>query len=146
MLLKAEYSVPRLWADQIPSLLEMFVGIICACMPAASHTYHHHLRSYESLKKDLNFRYGSLGLKGRSTEFSFPESRSHDIHTSRSVHEGYFSFDTPEHSIPVPAKSVQTSFRNEDTHGPDHGGIHLTYELQQNSASTPPHTARWTAV
>ena len=123
----------------------MFVGIVCACMPAAAHTCHRHLPSYDSLKKTLQSRYRSLGLKGPSTYPSFPESTSNGIKTSRSVHEGYVSLEAPEIPMPVPAKSLGTSFiHRENTGNLSHDGIHLTYEMQQTSNLAPTRTGQQT--
>ena len=140
-----------LQTDQGPSLLEMFVGIICACMPAAVHICHHYLPSYDSLKENLQIRYRSLALKHRSTDPSFPESTSHGIKTSRSVHEGYVNLERPELPMPVPVKSLWTkslwTFAHPGSPGDfDHDGIPLTYEMQQKSTSPTTNTGRRTAV
>ena len=124
----------------------MFVGVICACMPAAAHTCHRHLPSYGSLKKNLPIRYRSLGLKDRSTGPSFPESTSHGIKTSRSVHEGYVSLEAPRLPMPVPAKSLRTFIHRGNTDDLDHDGIDLTYEMLQTSTLPPMSTGQWTAV
>ena len=126
--------------------LEIFAGIICACMPAAAHTCHRHLPSYDSLKKNLQVRYRSLGLKDRSKDPSFPESTSHGIKTSRSVHEGYVNLETHELPMAVPAKSLSTFIHRGSPDDVDHDGIHLTYEMQQTSALPPTSTGGWTAV
>ena len=124
----------------------MFAGIICACMPAAAHTCHHHLPSYDSLKKNLQIRYRSFGLKDRSTDPSFPESTSHGIKTSRSVHEGYVGPETPRLLLPVPTKSLRTFIHRGNTDNLDHDGIHTTYEMQHTSTLPPTSTGQWTAV
>ena len=124
----------------------MFVGIICACMPAAAQIYHRHLPSYESWKKNLKIRYRSLGLKDRSTDLSFPESTSFNIKTSRSIHEGYVNLEAPEFPMPVTAKSLRTFIHRGSPDDVDHDGIHFTYEMQQTSTLTPTSTGRRTAI
>ena len=143
---RLKFSVSNWRIDQDPSLLEMFVGIICACMPAAANTCHRHLPSYDSLKKNLRVHYRLLGRKDRSTGPFFPESTSHAIKTSRSVHEGYVSLDAPQLPMPVPAKSPWTFINRGNTGKFDHDGIHRTYEMQQASTLPPTSTGQWTAV
>lgn len=125
-------------ADDTTSLLEMFVGIICACMPAAAHTCHHHLPSYDSFKNILRSRYGSLQNKLRSYSAfsSLPEDSAHDVGTSRGVHEGYGHGGTMSGRARVAAKPLQT-FVQRGTTADDlnHDGIHLTYEMRQSSTS-----------
>lgn len=132
--------------DQDYSLLEMFVGIICACMPAAANMCHRLLPSYDSLKKNLQTRYRSLDLKSRSTRPSVPKSTSRGIETSRSVHEGYVSLEAPELPMPVPAKSLRTFIHNRSPDDVEHDSIHPTYEMQQTSTLPPRSTGQWTAV
>ena len=115
-------------------------------MPAAAHTCHRHLPSYDSLKKTLQIRYRSLGLKDRSTDHSFPETPSHGIKTSRSVHERYVDLEAPELPMPVPAKSLRTFIHRGSPSDVDHDGIRLTYDMQQTSTVPPTSTGRWTAV
>ena len=135
---------PRMRADWSPSLVEMFVGIMCACMPAAAHTYHHHLRSYESLKQNnLHSRYRPSTSKDHSSKPLSPQSKPHAISTSRGVHEGYVSLDALEPAMPTPhAKSLDTFNRTGSHNDLDHDDIILTYELQQSSTSPPPRTGR----
>lgn len=127
----------------------MFVGIICACMPAAAHTCHHHLPSYDSLRTILRSRYGYLEKKFRGTyrtSSSVPESISHDVKTSRGVYEGYVNLGTLEHSPTVPAKPIQSLVHHGKPEKFNHGGIHLTYEMQQIFASPATHDRGPTAV
>ena len=115
-------------------------------MPAAANTCHRHLPSYDSIKKKLQIRYRSLGLKDRSIDPSFPESTSHGIKTSRSVHEGYVNVEPSELLMPVPAKFLRKLTHRGSPDGSDHNGIQLTYEMQQNSTSPTTDAGRWTAV
>lgn len=127
----------------------MFVGIICACMPAAAHTCHHHLPSYDSIKNILRSHYGSLGQRLRRpnpTSSTVSERNSRDLKTPRGVYEGYVNLGGLDHARPVPAKSLQTFVHNGSPDDFSHDGIHLTYEMQQISASAAPHHQRQTAV
>ena len=115
----------------------MFVGIICACMPAAAHTSHHHLPSYDSIRSILRSRYGSLGQRLRRTyptSSSLPEDSSHEVRTSRGIHEGYINLGTLESGPRVPAKTLQTFVRHGKADDLNNNGIHLTYEMRQSSA------------
>lgn len=139
----------RALADGNPSLLEMFVGIICACMPAASHTWQHHLPSYDSFKYHLRARNGTSGLKlggTNPTPSSFAENNPRDVKTSRGVHEGYVNLDVLGHELPRPVKPLQTFIYSGRPDDLNHDGINLTYEMQQSSASPPPPKRGWTTV
>ena len=124
----------------------MFVGIICACIPAAAHTCHHHLPSYDSLKKNLQTRYLSSRVKGRRKDPSFPEKTSHGVKTSRSVHERYVDLEAPELPMPVPAKSLMTLIHRASSDDLDLDGIYLAYKMQQTSTLPPTSTDHRTAV
>lgn len=131
------------------TLLEMFVGIICACMPAASHTWQHHLPSSDSFKYHLRPRNGTSGLKlggTNPTPSSVAESNPRDVKTSRGVHEGYVNLDVLEHELPRPVKPLQTFIYSGRPDDLNHDGINLTYEMQQSSASPPPPKRGWTTV
>ena len=130
-------------ADQDSSLLEMFVGIICACMPAASNTYHHHLPSYQSWNKKLRFRYGTYRLRNGSTSPSSQNRFFHNVKTFRSVHEECESLTASELPLPPPARFLKDRSRSGSSDDLGHVG-NLTYELQQTFTSPLPHTRRWT--
>ena len=115
----------------------MFVGIVCACMPAASHTANHHLPSYELLRNKFRSYNGSWGLKLRGTEptsSSFPSQSSRDVKTSRGTHEGYYDLGVREHRPPVPARALQTFTRSHDSGELNHLGSDLEYEMQEAPA------------
>ncbi len=124
----------------------MFVGIMCACMPAAAHTYNHHAKSYSFLKKNFRLRYGLLGVGDRGTNPPLRESTFHDVKTSRAVHEGYVTLDAPGHSTRMPAKPLQTFVSRVRCNDLDHEDIHLTHEMQHVSASPQPQDHQWTAA
>ena len=115
-------------------------------MPAAAHTYHHHLPSFDSLRKTVRARYGSWSLRNRKADTSFLDSRSGDVKTSRGVHEGYLNLDIPQLPAAIPTRSLNSSIHSESPVNPNNDGIHLTYEMQQTSASPSTHNLRWTAV
>lgn len=122
--------------DEESSLVEMFVGIICACMPAAAHTCRHHLPSYDCVSTTLRSRYESLGkgLRRTNPTSSLLSKRgSRDVKTPRGAYEGYYNLGRLQRDLPFPAKSLQTYGRTDDL---NYDGIHLTYEMQQTS--TPP--------
>lgn len=124
----------------------MFVGIICACMPAAAHTCHRYLLSYDSLKKNLQVRSRSLGLKDRRADPSVPGSTSCGIKTSRSVGERYVDLEAPELPMPPPTKSLRTFIHRGSPDDVDHDAIHLTFEMQQTSTLSPTSTGQYAAA
>ena len=132
--------------NQNPSLLEMFAGIICACMPAAANTCHRYLPSYDSFKKKLQVQFRSLGLKDRGSDPLFPQGTFRGIKKFRSVRERYVDLEAPERPMPIPTKSLRTFIHHGSPDDVDHDGIHLTYEMQQSSTLPPTRTGQWTAV
>ena len=77
------------------------------------------------------------------TSSSVPESISHEVKTSQGAYEGYVDLGMLEHSLPVRAKPLQSLVHHEKF---NHGGIHLTYEMQQFSASPLTHDRGLRAV
>lgn len=132
--------------DEDPSLLEMFVGIMCACMPAAAHTGRHHLPSYDCVSTTLRSHYESLG-KGlrRSNPISSSLSQRdfRDVKTPRGVYEGYYNLGGLQRDLQEPAKSLQTYGKTDDL---GHDGIHLTYEMKPTSTPPTPHDRGQTTV
>ncbi|KAL9138513.1 MAG: hypothetical protein Q9175_000247 [Cornicularia normoerica] len=106
--------------------------------------------SVNTLTNNLRSHYEFLEKKIRSITptSSLPsESNSPNASKSRGVYEGYINLGGPEHASQVPAKSLQTFIHNGSPDDLNYDGIHLTYEMQQTSASpTPPHGGQPTAV
>jgi hypothetical protein len=92
------------------SLAEMFVGIICACMPSAAQSWRHHLPHYEALTMRIRFQLHTLRLRNKRT---YPASSS-DLeknHGSTSIegpHLDLKSYKLAKHFDLTQTKGIRT--------------------------------------
>ena len=120
----------------------MFVGIICACTPAAAKSCNHHLHNLSSLKKQIDSRLVKSSNRTRDVAFRSPlkhrgVKRPPGLYstidsTTDDVYQGSATLDS-DHS-----NAVHPLIRSEHQHPLESGGIHLTFELQ-NSTSRVDH-------
>ena len=73
-------------------------------------------------------------MRSYTAPSSLPEDSSHDAKISRGVYDGYIHLGSPERGA-VPARPLQTFVHHGKADDLNHDGIHLTYEMQQNSTT-----------
>lgn len=123
-------------------LSELNIGIIVACMPAASRACRHVSPFYKTIRSRWSkYRlFGTIGSKFKrhtqdSSRPSAGEQQPSDgaRFSQRLPYEQLEdnSIDFPGYSKPPAAKTVRTFIRGEKQDEVDGDGIHLTYEMQQ---------------
>lgn len=126
-------------------VVELFIGVSCACMPAFSKMVHHHLPAIEKLRSVLSTRFASLlssksgGATGRS---GFSQSHDPNHHTEGHPSRGPYrplevEMMPPGGAPPQPTyefgqlQSVQTIIGKGWDKKTSDDQIHLTHEIQQ---------------
>ena len=126
-------------------VVELCIGISCACMPAFSKMIHHHLPALKKLHSLLSSRFVSLlptktsGTTGHSGS-SQSDDRNH--HAEGKIARGPYrplkvEFDSPGGAASNPTyelgqlRSVQTFIGKGWDSGPSDDQIHLTHDIQQ---------------
>lgn len=128
------------------SPLEMFVGVIVACMPAASYTFRQLLPYYDTVKSKFHMSrtlplphlsstktshnnghaLGGVSVRGRTLVDPSDQKKS------SSGHRRYYKNLGDLESI-LPHSHLQTHIhRGDDTDNLEDGHIHMTYEMQQS--------------
>lgn len=131
-------------------LVEMFIGISCACMPAFSKMLHHHLPAIKKIRSALSSRFASLRYSSSvattgHSGFSQSDAPSH-YPVAETGHGPYTHLEV-EMASPRSApfqptyelgqlQSVQTFIGKGRRKGASDDKIHLTHEIQQQQART----------
>lgn len=135
-------------AVELVTLVEMFSGISCACMPAFSKMLHHHHPTLKRFRSVLSSRFASLrpSKSGDSTGRSgVSQSEGLSHHPVAKPDQGLYSQLEVELSSPQGAsfqptyelgqlQSVQTIIGKGRRKGASDDKIHLTHEIQQQQA------------
>lgn len=133
-------SGPKKTTTERHRVLEMFVGIICACTPAAAKSCNHHLRNLGTLKRHIDSRLIKSGNQSWKTSFRSPLGAAPRLKTIKrlpglystmdstidNVYQGSGTLDTNR------SKTVQTFIQGGNTHSVYGDGIHLTFDLQND--------------
>ena len=126
---------PRFLANIYERLLEVFVGIICACTPAAAKSCSHHLESLSAFKTFVVSQFSKVGSGAKQSQ-AFSESQFGDHqpghYASSDIYQG------PGYTENARGKSIQTFINKGKQHDVESDGIYLTYEMQ-NQVSTAYH-------
>ncbi|CAF9943010.1 MAG: hypothetical protein ALECFALPRED_010428, partial [Alectoria fallacina] len=140
----------NIMAVELVTLVEMFIGISCACMPAFSKMLHHHLPAVEKLRSLLSSRFASLrssksGDRPGRSGFSQSDDQSH-YPVAKTVKGPYSHLEaelkSPQGDTFQPTyelgqlQSVQTFIGKGWKKGPSDDKIHLTHEIRQQQART----------
>jgi hypothetical protein len=125
-------------------LLELDIGIIVACMPAAARACRHDSPFYEMLRSrwSISRLFGTIGSKfQRNTQDSSkPSAGEHQTSDGarnpqrlpyKQLEDNLDRF--PGHLNPPAAKTMRTFIHGKKQDEVDGDGIHLTYEMQQSS-------------
>lgn len=118
------------------SILEMFIGISCACTPSAAKSFNHHLPNLGAFKS-----YVSSGLSRLVTQQYNVFSGSGTASTSKdraakyrsgqfSTIEGIYQGSSDGHE--THGKGIQTVIRTGRHHQVESDGIRLTFEMQSD--------------
>ncbi|KAK0516328.1 hypothetical protein JMJ35_000931 [Cladonia borealis] len=145
----------------IVTLLELYIGIIVACMPSASCACRHLSPVYENLKASfLSSPFASIGpklnrsaqalSKNNSTEHtSCKNDGNPNVRNERPYkHLDDYKHHFPGSPNPASAKIMQTFIGGESHSGIENDGIHLTFEMQQSDyrLGTDVESSTWNAA
>ena len=124
------------------SLVEMFVGIICACMPALARAYRHHLPYYEKLKNSVCSRFGtsrSTTNDGLKQDFALRPKRHAMEHgmlgttiSTLSQNGTYMNLESQKHSLHssnVQSANTNSYSRESSSNGVEANEIRLNFEM-----------------
>ena len=117
-------------------LVEMFVGIVCACMPSAAQTCRHHLPHYRSLKTRVYFQLHALrsGIRRIQNPDDYSNSGGHPETTSTAgPYPDLQSYKLAKHSDLTQTKGIRTFIHGGLRGDIESDGIHLTYDMSTNS-------------
>ena len=116
----------------------MFVGIICACAPAAARSYNHHLANLLALKIIVISRLSRVRSSTKQSQASLL-SREGDHQSGK--YSNADIYQGPGHMGKAQSKNIQTSIHNGKQHDIESDGIHLTFEMhnQVSDARHPGH-------
>ena len=116
-------------------MVEMFVGIIAACMPAATATGRHHLPSYDCLKTRLRSSFSSFSPRGGPAKKSAEKSNT----SNSNIQKKNPTLSLESYDLYVLPKSLKGSFKTtvqgEAGRDLDGDGIRLTHEITQSRTS-----------
>ena len=129
----SDYLIER--SLTIYSLTEMFVGIICACVPSAAHSCREHVPAYTIFKNYLHSRFSTLHSIFRDTTHKSYQ-RSHSAPETK-AHGSYSNIDPLWGSEKVGMPQRDTGIRTFIRGGPQNkktkNGIHVGSEIETNS-------------
>lgn len=114
-------------ADNPNSLLEIFVGIICACIPSAAKSCNHHLQSLRALKTLVVSQLSKVSLSTKQSQSSLLSRRGDHQpgqYANVDVYQG------PEYPGKARTQPTKTFIRSGEHHDVENDGIHLTFEMQ----------------
>ena len=120
----------------------MFVGIICACMPALARAYRHHLPYYEKLKNSVYSRFGtprSITNDRSKQDFALRPKRHAMEHgmsgttiSTLSQNGTYMNLECQKHSLHssnVQSTNTNSYSRESSSDGVEANGIRLNFEM-----------------
>ena len=120
----------------------MFVGIICACTPAAARSYNHHLSNLSALKLIFASQFSRIGL-------STKQSQASDLSREGDHHSGQYSnidiYQGRGRMGKAQSKNLRTFIQRGKQQDLENDGIHLTFEMH-NQVSQARHPGRETAT
>lgn len=102
------------------SLVEMFVGIICACMPSAAQSVRHNLHHYESLKTRISYRLYSLRSRHRRTHPASSSDMEKNQGSTADIEGPYLdlrNYQLAKHSDLAQTKGVRTFIQGGTSRG-----------------------------
>ena len=116
----------------------MFVGIICACTPAAARSYNHHLNRLLALKTIFISQLSRVGLSTKRSQASLlPLEDDHQSgkYSNIDIYQG------PGHMGKAPSKNIHTFITKGKQSDLESDGIYLTFEMhdQVSQARLPGH-------
>lgn len=135
-------SYPRVLANNYERLLEMFVGVICACTPAAARSYNYHLKNFSVLQIFVVSQLSRIGLGTKQSQASLQSregGQQPGHYTNIDVYQG------PGHTGKTQSKSIQTFINRGKQHDVENDGIYLTFEME-NQFSKAHHPGRGVAT
>ena len=120
------------------SLLEMFIGVICACAPSAAKSYNHHSEHFGAFNIFIHSRLFKTGTTTKQPKASliFRKGGSQPRYPSDiDVYQG------PGYAGHAPNKSIRTFVHSGKPLDLENDGIHLTFEMRNHStqADHPEH-------
>ena len=113
-----------------PRVLEMYVGIICACTPAAAKSFKHHVQRFDSLRTYISSYLPVSSLK-RFKESSYTMSNgSTKAEREKFKHRQYSTVDEIYRSAQGKGNNISTYVQSGKHDDIENDGIHLTFEMQ----------------
>lgn len=120
-------SQSQVLANRCERILEVFVGIICACTPAAAKSCNHHLKNLSALKTTVISQLSRIGLSTKQSQASLL-SRKGDHQPGQ--YSNIDIYQGPGHTGNAKSKGIQTFIHNGKQHDLENDGIHLTIEME----------------
>ena len=131
-------------------VVELFIGISCACMPAFSKMIHYHLPTLQKIRSVFSSHFTSLRFSksgGTTGHSGFSQSDSHSQNADGKTTRGPYrhlevEMFPPGGVAPQPAydfgqpRSVQTFITKGWSKGASDDQIHLTHEIEQQQTRT----------
>ena len=118
-------------------ILEMYVGIVCACTPSAAKSFKRHVQQFNSFRSYIS-SYLPVSSLRQSKASSSSKSNALSKDKERFKQRQYLTIDEIYRSAQGKGKSTSTFIQSGKQHNVENDGIHLTYEMQ-NEVSRAEH-------
>ena len=121
----------ELLADKLGKrLLEIFIGIICACTPAAAKSLNYHIKTLDALKIFVVSQLSRIGVTTKQSQASLL-SQTGDHHHQPGSYSELGVYQGPNYTSRIQGKGIQTFIhKGKQQDDVENDGIHLTYELE----------------
>lgn len=133
---------PRVSANAHERLLEVFVGIICACTPAAARSCNYHLKNLSAFRTFVVSQMSRIRLSTKQSQASL-------LQRDGGRQPGHYSnigiYDGLGHAGKAQRENMQTFINKGKQHDVENDGIYLTFEME-NQYTQAHHPSQGTSL